>query len=254
MRPSQSQNIGSTSTHQGHSEAQVPNTGQIHEDDASTLMDEQVDPGPSTQRCWSSFQVDSHNTSVVYESWEMISVQPTTELTSFRSILGVKLYSRYRVLKDRYTGVRAIPNYSQEELAQMVATAEGECSGKNRILNCFKRKESYSQNVAKRIFELPACLPSKLGALLDCRFVATNKNPCVRRDWKVVMLKPVVGFMTDEESNGGLGKDTTRDPVQKWLIILRGQDTRLSETGFAAFNTMSNPWAKIDEGLQGHGR
>ncbi|KAI1734654.1 hypothetical protein F4680DRAFT_335161 [Xylaria scruposa] len=227
------------------------------EDDASTLMEDDIDASRNTQRCWSNFQVDGHSNSTVFECWEMISVRPTTELTNFKQILGVKIASTYKVLKDRYTGVRAIPSYSQEELSHMVATAEGEWALKKSHRTLFAKQQTYGENLARRIFELPACLPSKLGALLDCRFVATNKNPCIRRDWKVVMLKQIVGFMTGEGQqvpSSGLWGRRQSEPIQKWLVIIRGQDTRFSEKGFATFNTMTNPWIKIDEGLQDDGR
>ncbi|KAI1347854.1 hypothetical protein F5Y01DRAFT_294113 [Xylaria sp. FL0043] len=158
--------------------------------------------------------------------------------------------STYKVLKDGYTGVRAIPSYSQVELAHAVAAAENEwSSGLGRLM----KQDTYSQDLAKRIFQLPANLPSKLGALLDCRFVATNKNPHVRREWKIVMLKPIVEVMTDDgrqSSTSGLWSKGIRrqsNAVQKWLVILRGQGTKVSEKGFQTFNTMSNPWFEVDE-------
>ncbi|KAI0858184.1 hypothetical protein F4860DRAFT_505513 [Xylaria cubensis] len=227
------------------------------EDDASTLMEDELDASRNTQFCWSNFQFDGHNTSTVFECWEMILVQPTTELTSFKQILGVKIASTYKVLKDRYTGVRAIPSYSQEELSRKVATSESEWALKKPHRVLFAKQETYSENLARRIFKLPACLPSKLGALLDCRFVATNKNPCIRRDWKVVMLEEIVGFMTDEGQQVPNGRQWGKrqfQPIRKWLVIIRGQDTRFSEKGFATFNTMTNPWFKVDEGLQEDGR
>ncbi|KAI1751605.1 hypothetical protein F4782DRAFT_504571 [Xylaria castorea] len=253
MMPSNTRDVGRAYTETSAVGVQALGADRGREEDASTLIDDELDASPNTQRYWSNFQVDDRNTSTVFESWEMISVRPTTELTSFKHILGVNIASTYKVLKDRYTGVRAIPSYSQEDLAHMVAAAESEWTPKKFDRPLFGKQETYSQNLARRIFELPACLPSKLGALLDCRFVATNKNPCIRRDWKVVMLKPMVGFMTGEGQqvhNGGLWGSRQRESIQKWLVIIRGQDTRFSEKGFAIFNTMTNPWLKIDEGLQ----
>ncbi|KAI0445075.1 hypothetical protein F4803DRAFT_509310 [Xylaria telfairii] len=254
---SNTRSIGQASPGTGSGEGQMPGPNRVHEDDTSTLMDDEIDTSPKPQRCWSNFQVDTRNTSTVFESWEIISVRPTTERTSFKRILGVNIASTHKVLKDQYTGVRAIPSYSQEELAHMVATAENEWNSKRAGLTFFTKQETYSQNLARRLFELPACLPSKLGALLDCRFVATNKNPCVRRDWKVVMLKTMVGFMTEEEQqvlNGGSWGKRHGEPIQKWLIIIRGQETRRSDKGFGTFSTMTNPWLKVDEGLQGDRR
>ncbi|KAI0465938.1 hypothetical protein F4859DRAFT_499267, partial [Xylaria cf. heliscus] len=251
------QNIRRAGIETGSGGAQVLGCDRVREDDASTLMDDEPDASPNTQRRWSNFQVDNHNTSTVFECWEMISVGPTTELTSYKRMFGMNIASTYTVLKDRYTGVRAIPSYSQQELEHMAAADEREWNSKRNSLAFWMKRETYTQNLARRIFELPTCLPSKLGALLDCRFVATNKNPCIRRDWKVVMLKPIVGFMTDEEQqihNGPSWGRSRSEPIQKWLVIIRGQDTRFNEKGFATFNTTTNPWLKVDEGLQNGAR
>lgn len=181
-------------------------------------------------------------------------MRPTRELTSQKRILGMNMISTYKVTTDGYTGVRAIPSLSQAELGHMVATAQRDWAAPTLgIKRFFKKQETYGQNLAKRILELPASLPSKLGALLDCRFVATNKNPCVRREWKIVMLTPIAGALTDEGVAANSGKLRNKcgreqsEPVQKWLVIIRGQETRFNEKGFAAFGTNSNPWAKIDE-------
>ncbi|TGJ88503.1 hypothetical protein E0Z10_g255 [Xylaria hypoxylon] len=230
----------------------------LHEDDVSTLGNDELEPSLNTPTidkqnlCWGNFPAESHDTSIVFEGWEIISVRPTTELASFKRMFGVDIVSTYKVMKDGYTGVRAIPSYSQVELVHAVATAEREWASKASSLMHLTKQDTYGQNLARRIFELPACLPSKLGALLDCRFVATNKNPHIRREWKIVMLKPIFEVLTDEGKpyNLGLWNMAGRkqsDPVQKWLVILRGRDTRVSKKCFQAFNTMSNPWLKVDE-------
>ncbi|KAI0968719.1 hypothetical protein F4678DRAFT_442575 [Xylaria arbuscula] len=228
------------------------------EDDTLTLAGNKTETRINTPTAdmkipfWKDFQVDSCDTIAIFESWEIIFVRPTVELTTFKRMLGMNIVSTYKILKDGYTGVRSIPSHTQAELANAVASAENEWVSQKLGLFRLMKQESYHQNLARRIFELPACLPSKLGALLDCRFVATNKNPHIRREWKVVMLKPISEVMTDEGLKsdklgpwikGGRGQS---EPVQKWLVILRGQDTRVSKKGFRTFNTMSNPWARVD--------
>ncbi|KAI0115558.1 hypothetical protein GGR51DRAFT_576607 [Nemania sp. FL0031] len=242
----------------------------ICDDDTSTLGSDELEASSNTppivnKTCpWNYLHVDSYHTSTVYESWEVISVRPTIDITALTRILGVSVITTHKVTADGYTGVRAVPSYTQAELAIMVANAERKWAGRKLGLARFMDRETYGQNLAKRIFELPACLSSKLGALLDCRFVATNKNPHVRREWKIVMLTPIDGALTDEgprrRSRGLLGKANKgqTEPVQKWLAIIRGQDTRFNERGFAAFSTASNPWFKVDEkhaaeGYRGYG-
>ncbi|KAI3328539.1 hypothetical protein F4824DRAFT_483259 [Ustulina deusta] len=264
MAPS-SKNIKQTSTETGAKSAQAIAVDRSREDDASTLRNDEQETSLKTPTvdnkplCWKDFQVDSCDTATVFEGWEIISVRPTIELTALKRIVGVNILSTYRVLKDGYTGVRAIPSYSQVELAHAVATAQREWTSRKFGLMGLIKQDTYGQNLARRIFELPACLPSKLGALLDCRFVATNKNPHIRREWKIVLLKPIVEVMADEEqqphnlARWNRGSRRQNDPVQKWLVILRGQDTKVSERGFRTFNTMSNPWLKVDERPQDSG-
>ncbi|KAJ3569670.1 hypothetical protein NPX13_g6004 [Xylaria arbuscula] len=229
------------------------------DDDSSTLRDEEQETAPSppgldkNTLCSKDSEADSHDADTIFEAWEVISVRPTIELTTFKSILGVRVISTYKALKDGYTGVRAMPSYSQTELRHIVTTAENHWRGRYCGLGGFMKSGTYSQDLARRIFELPGCLPSKLGALLDCRYVSTNRNPHVRREWKIVMLEPVANVMTDggQQSyrpglrDGGCKKQG--HPVQKWLVVLRGQETRVSEKAFQAFSTMSNPWLKVDE-------
>lgn len=165
----------------------------------------------------------------------------------------MRIISTYKASKDGYTGVRAIPSYSQIELAHMVTEAENNWTTRYFGLSRLVKLETYGQGLAKRIFELPGCLPSKLGALLDCRYVATNRNPHIRREWKIVMLESIPNVMTERGQlpydPGFRNRSCTKQryPVQKWLVVLCGQETRVSDKAFQAFNTMSNPWLKVDE-------
>ncbi|TRX89454.1 hypothetical protein FHL15_009623 [Xylaria flabelliformis] len=213
MMPSHAQDIRQANTETGADRGR--------EDDASTLMEDELDASRNTHLCWSNFATNDR---------------------AYKLQTNIGLENRFDL---------------QKELSRKVAAAESEWALKKPHRALFAKQETYSENLARRIFKLPACLPSKLGALLDCRFVATNKNPCIRRDWKVVMLEEIVGFMTDEGQqvpNGRLWGRRQFQPIQKWLVVIRGQDTRFSEKGFETFNTMTNPWFKIDEGLQDDGR
>lgn len=150
-------------------------------------------------------------------------------------------------MKDGYAGVRPVRSYSQFELAHMVETAEIEWTARKSGLRRLMKQETYSQDLAKRVVNLPTCLPAKLGALLDCRFVATNKNPHVRREWKIVMLEQIDGVMTEEGQRGHKRNNRQGEPVRKWLVILRGRNTKVSEDGFGSFDSSSNPWRQVDE-------
>lgn len=202
-------------------------------------------------------RVRDPNIKTVYEAWEMISVRPTSELRTTTQVLGVNIHSTHALLKDGYTGVRAVPSYSQGELASMVVAAEEKYNNRSgfKWVSRITRRASYAQDLAERLFTLPGCLPNKLGALLDSRFVATNKSQFARREWKIVLLKPLGDVMTDEapviKRRGLLARMDARqrDPVQKWLVVLRGHETKASSAGFEAFDTFANPWLKVDEKL-----
>ncbi|KAI1505772.1 hypothetical protein F5X99DRAFT_367640 [Biscogniauxia marginata] len=205
---------------------------------------------------WDNFRVHDQDTKTVYECWEMISVRPTIELRTASQILGVNFYSTFTVLKDGYTGLRAVPSYSQDELKSMVSEAEREYNASGFKLRCIVNTLSYAQDLAERLFALPGCLPNKLGALIDSRFVATNKSQFTRRDWKIVLLMPLANVMTDaapknkRQSVSAKLNNIQEEPVQKWLVVLRGQETKTSEEGFEAFDTSANPWLKVDEKLE----
>ncbi|KAI1494102.1 hypothetical protein F5X96DRAFT_619069 [Biscogniauxia mediterranea] len=234
------------------------------EDDLSTIGDDWSDASSicstpdKNNHGWNNFRVRDPNIKMVYEAWEMISVRPTSELRTTAQVLGVNVYSTYTLLKDGYTGVRAVPSYSQGELASMVAAAEDKYNNRSgfKFLSRITRRASYAQNLAERLFALPGCLPNKLGALIDSRFVATNKSQFARREWKIVLLKPLGDVMTDEapeiKGRGLLARlnPRQRDPVQKWLVVLRGHETKASQAGFEAFDTFANPWLKVDQRLE----
>ncbi|KAI1323733.1 hypothetical protein F5Y16DRAFT_412473 [Xylariaceae sp. FL0255] len=208
-------------------------------------------------------RVTNNKVNTVFEAWEMISVRPTTEMTNKKLVCGVEVSKMYRQLKDGYTGVRAVPSYTQHELMHMVTAAEQNWDDNRRssILSRLipgKKRGSYAQNLSRRLFELPGPLPGKLGALLDCRIVATNKNPYVKREWSVVLLEQMNGVMTEEQVSSAFHDrittkfskvDAHEDPIQKWFVVLCGQESRVctSGTGFAAFDTASNPWLRVDE-------
>ncbi|KAI1814948.1 hypothetical protein GGS20DRAFT_545978 [Poronia punctata] len=247
--------IPQDTTQDHHSMLPKTSAASVPDDDTVTLRDEEVDQNTGKPNLYTKrYPFPQKHTSVlaslttptVLEAWEMISVRPTHELASLKRVFGLTVSSTYKVAKDRYTGVRPIPTYTQAELARMVYS------------------KSRNQDLSRRIFELPGVLPAKLGALVDSRFVASNKTPHFRREWKIVMLEPVKAVLADESNNKnnnnnnndddkgktwcwwGGNRREQRDPVQKWIVVLRGHTTAASELGFRHFNTLSNPWAHLD--------
>lgn len=182
-------------------------------------------------------------------------MKPSNELRSKTQFLGIDVKSTYVVAKDGHTGVRAVPYYTQEKLAHMVAEAQ-EAYDNNRSKDwCpkLRSRRSYVQDLTRRLFSLPGSLSTRLGALLDTRQSATNKSQYTRREWKVVFMEfienPIAGETTrnHHETSKHQHQSQKNDPMQKCLIIIRGQTTQTSEDGFVAFDTSSNPWRKTDE-------
>ncbi|RYP22039.1 hypothetical protein DL765_001945 [Monosporascus sp. GIB2] len=233
------------------------------EDDTSTAADDTSDTSsvlsaPDTNNLgWKIFRVPNSATDTVYEAWEMLSVTPTNELRSKTKFLGFDLKANYAVARDGYTGVRAVPYYNQEELAGMVTAAqEAYSTGRSRrgLLQIWKRR-SYMEDLTARLFSLPDSLPNRLGALLDTRYAATNKSPYTRREWKVVFMKRIESAIAADPSHdrskpaawySARKRSQERGPIQKWFIVIRGQVTQTSESGFVAFDTATNPWLKAD--------
>lgn len=190
----------------------------------------------------------------------MLLVNPSSELRSKTRVFGIDVKNTYAIAKDGYTGVRAVPYYKQDELAHMVASAHKayDASHSTKLCPKIKKRRSYAQDLSERLFALPGSLANKLGALLDTRHSATNKSPYTRREWKVVFMKPmetpIAGEVTQNNAQSP-SIDTHQShtkkvsPMQKWLLIVRGQVTQTSEDGFVAFDTASNPWLRVDERL-----
>ncbi|KAI0020337.1 hypothetical protein F4780DRAFT_380010 [Xylariomycetidae sp. FL0641] len=240
-------------------------------DDHSTINDADSDTYSTTTipdrnvLGWKNLRVRGPSTTTIYEAWEVIHVRPTLELRSLTQLLGVlPLRREYAAARDGYAGVRAAPAYTQGELAALAAPPRR-----------FGGGTSYARDdLARRVAALPGCLPAKLGALLDARFVATNKCAHARREWRVVALRRVGGCLTDDDEAGSGGGGGRRrrwwwlrcpwagggggarddDPVRKWLVVLRGQEVRTSREGFEAFDTFANPWLKVDRRLEEMGR
>ncbi|RYP77432.1 hypothetical protein DL771_001227 [Monosporascus sp. 5C6A] len=234
------------------------------EDDTSTAADDTSDTSsilsvPDTNNLgWNIFRVPNSATDTVYEAWEILSVTPTNELRSKTKFLGLDLKANYAVARDGYTGVRAVPYYKQEELAGMVTAAQEAYStgrSKRGLLQIWKRR-SYMEDLTARLFSLPGSLPNRLGALLDTRYAATNKSQYARREWKVVFMKRIESAIAADPSHNRsktpawysvCKHNRERGPIQKWLLVIRGQVTQTSESGFVAFDTATNPWLKTDQ-------
>ncbi|KAK7745195.1 hypothetical protein SLS62_009908 [Diatrype stigma] len=190
----------------------------------------------------------------------MLLVNSSSELRSKTRFLGIDVKKTFVIAKDGYTGVRAVPYYTQEELANMVASAQKahDASHSTKLCPSARKRRSYAQDLAERLFALPGALANKLGALLDTRHSATNKSQYTRREWKVVFMKPIENPIAGEVTRNNVpslsyhthqSHTKKGSTMQKWLLIVRGQVTQTSEDGFVAFDTASNPWLRVDERL-----
>lgn len=190
----------------------------------------------------------------------MLFVRPTNEIRNRTRILGFNIKTTMVTARDGYTGVRAAPYYSQETLEKMVAKDQ-EAYDRTRprigFLRNGKMTSSYTDDLTARISALPGCLANRVGALLDTRYSATNKSPFSRREWKVVLMRPMDNPLSGNflqghatgSSTGGVSRKHghKNDPVQKWFLVIRGQVTTTSKSGFLTYDTSSNPWIRIDE-------
>ena len=187
-------------------------------------------------------------------------MRPTSEIKGRTEILGINLKTSFVTARDGYTGVRAVPYHTQEAFENMVSE-EQEAYARSRcrfgFLRNRKKSSSYTDDLNARISALPGCLANRLGALLDTRYSATNKSPFARREWKVVLMRPLENPLAGDVPQGHavtlpVGRTTRKHtrknaPVQKWFLVIRGQVTTTSQSGFLTYDTSSNPWIKIDE-------
>ncbi|KAH9909701.1 hypothetical protein F4778DRAFT_712307 [Xylariomycetidae sp. FL2044] len=234
----------------------------LTEDSASTVGDslsdvsEFVPPPDKNEFGWDNFRVLDQNTKAVYEAWDITSLRPTLETSSSTiRILGLNVRTCYTVRKRAFRFIRPVPYYSQHELEQMILAEQTAFDASRSKFARLTRKSSYAEDLAARVFELPCHIVHQVGNILEDRFTASNiKNPFARREWKVVALKRTENVMCDApppktKRRMFLRRELVREehPVQKWLLIIRGQETMTSDEGFKASDLRSNPWLKVDE-------
>ena len=129
-----------------------------------------------------------------------------------------------------------------------------------RRLFRISNRSSYTDDLTTRLFTLPGCLANRLGALLDTRYSATNKSQFARREWKVVLMKPLENVMSGHvalDQSRAFGFLSRRrayedDPVRRWFVVIQGLVTITSKDGFVAYDTASNPWLAVDKQVRRH--
>lgn len=219
-------------------------------------------------------EVPHPQTVEVYEAWEILDVQPTTKLQSQTRLLGLPIKATYVSKNDEYIGFNPLRTYTQEALADMVATAAATHRSHHYRRGWLGRiglgggggngSDSYREDLKARLDAIPE-VNSKVKALLSMRTVATNKSPHACREWQIVLMDPVdspfVGVVGQQavsspsssslsshshHSSRGRGFQRQR-PLQNWFLVIRGRTTHTSQAGFTTFDSNYNPWRKVDE-------
>ncbi|KAI0383002.1 hypothetical protein F5Y04DRAFT_251632 [Hypomontagnella monticulosa] len=214
-------------------------------DDSISVLSMVSYPDPAGRK---GFTVpDEEPAKTVYEAWEIISGDDTVNWNTWRTIFGIKIGLKWQSMNDGFIEVDPKTGYEQGELADLHENAIREYEAKNR-----KKGTSYAQDLANRVFRLDAFVYSRLQQLMDDKFIASNKTPFRRREWRVVVLEQGEFQMTEllpQRKRKGIFRRREEKPaVNRYFIVLRGEEVKATKepAGWRLFHRHSNPWWRVD--------
>ncbi|KAH9992383.1 hypothetical protein F4779DRAFT_631953 [Xylariaceae sp. FL0662B] len=220
--------------------------GVAHDIDAMSIASMESIPDFTGRK---AFTVQDDQTKTVYEAWEIVISEDTTNWSTWKSFCGVNFGIRWKSYNDGFLTLNPVMSFEQGELADLHADAVREYEARNPKA---KKGKSYAQDLANRAYRLPADIYNKIQYLMDDKVRATNKTPFRLREWHVVVLQKGEFRMTEllpERKKRGLFRKK-RDPaaIRKWFIVLRGEEVKATKEdgGWRAFGRHSNPWWRID--------
>ncbi|KAI1074476.1 hypothetical protein F5B20DRAFT_563417 [Whalleya microplaca] len=193
--------------------------------------------------------IQDDQTKTVYEAWEIVISEDTTNWSSWKTFCGINFGIRWKSYNDGFLTLNPVMSFEQGELADLHDEAIREYEAKRSKKN---KGKSYVQDLANRAYKLPADVYNKIQYLMDDKVRATNKTPFRLREWHVIMLQKGEFQMTEllpERKKRGLFRKR-RDPaaIRKWFVVLQGEETKVTKErgGWRAFGRHSNPWWRID--------
>lgn len=189
--------------------------------------------------------VASPDVKTVYEAWEMVTFENTLRPRRWKRFLGINFGQVWESMRDGSLHLAPLAAFGQDELAERVAGAVKSFEAKKGKGG----KKCYDQDLANRAYKLPDDAYNMLQRLLDRKDFATNKNPHRQRQWRLVMMEEHsldVTEMAPQRRRRGPFRRKERPPVERWLIVIRGEQSRYSREGWAGHDRYTNPWRRVD--------
>jgi hypothetical protein len=183
----------------------------------------------------------------VYEAWDMVASCDTHGSHTWKRILGIRFGTVWESMKDGDLHMAPLLAFEQDELAERVAgvvRSFDEQRGKGR-----GAKMSYDQDLANRAYRLPDDAYNMLQRLLNKKEYETNKNPHHQRQWRVVLMEERslgVTEMAPQRKRRVLLRRKEKPLVERWLIVIKGEESKHSKDGWAGHERWTNPWRRVD--------
>ncbi|KAI1189925.1 hypothetical protein F5B17DRAFT_150702 [Nemania serpens] len=187
-------------------------------------------------------------TTTAYEAWELVSIEDRHTRQSWKSFMGINFGTKWLNLRDGCVLVNPLVSFDQSELADMHEDAIRRHKHKPGT----SQETAYEQALANQAYNLPCDIYDKIQQLIEDKTMSTNKNPYRHREWRVVVLQPGEFRMTEllpERKRKGIFSWKKQPPATRtWFVVLRGQEAKWTkqDSGWRAFNRLSNPWWRLD--------
>lgn len=203
---------------------------------------------PRTTLLTSSSKV-LEDTKTVYEAWQIISIEDSQQWDTWKKFCGIRFGITYESMRDGFLDLMPMPEFSQEELAEKLANASQAYGAKHGKAGA----KSYEQDLANRAFGLGADVYNSLQRLINAKMQETNRNPHRVRKWDLVLLREeelAITALNPQRKRKGLKSLLwwKRDlpAMDRWFVIIRGEETKYLKEGWKAYSRHSNPWSKVD--------
>jgi hypothetical protein len=170
-------------------------------------------------------------------------------LFTWKTFMGIRFGTQWESMCDGYVQLNGLLAFEQGELADKVNSASQEHEAK-RLKDGGKKSKSYDQDLANRAHKLPADVYNQLHRLIDKKTYETNKNPHRQRTWNLVLLQkellPMTALAPERKMKGIFRRTKERAAVDRWFVVIKGEETKFSKEGWKKHDRYTNPWSNVD--------
>lgn len=169
---------------------------------------------------------------------------------TWKRFMGIRFGMQWESQCDGYVQVNSLLAFEQGELADMVNSAARN-HGAKQLKDGGKKFRSYDQDLANRAYKLPADVYNQIQRLIDRKAYETNKNPHRQRTWTLVLLReedlPITALAPERKKKGIFRRRMERPAVDRWFVVIKGEETKFSKEGWKKHDRYTNPWIKVDK-------